>query len=441
MRPMALLAGVLFALLCQACATEGIARTRTARAPDTHGVKRPFEHAPANLVTALQAISTELRGVGLVQYGPSASGFLPAGGRQAFAIELPGDRCMTLVAIATPGVTDMDAALYTPDGEVLAADSQPDSHPAIHVCGTGEPRTVYYVVHSYEGAGSFLMASFSGGRQAVDAVAARLGGRPAIATDIHGPRSVRAAMTDFGEGLHRRGFERRGETTALSLSERQRLRVAVPVRAGRCYAVAAFGEQPLRQVDLRVLDAVGSEVVNDQAPLPAARVQFCARESATYAAETHAVVGTGQAMLVVFDANAHEVLGEAGLWLGHPGKAQGPRPAGADALAKAVEQAHEAGFATLAARFEGQLALGEAQEHRITVARRNCLRLVYAPADGLQGAELQLLRTAAERRVIPLGAESAQSPIELCAQPGEELRIRVIADTGSGGYSLSVFSR
>lgn len=427
-------------LLSLGCAGSGQrpADPRTAAS----GPKPPFEHAPANLVQALAAISQELRGVGLVQYGPSASGFLPAGGRQAFAIELPGDRCMTLIAIATPGVTDMDAALYTPDGEVLASDSQPDSHPAIHVCGTGETRTVYYVVHSYEGAGSFLMASFSGGRQAVDAVASRLGGRPAIATDIHGDGDLQARMTDFGEGLLRRGFHRSGDPTALSLSETQRMRVSIPVEAGRCYAIAAFGEAPLSRVDLRILDEVGGEVVHDRAPLAEARVQFCAHQSADYAAETHAAAGDGRAVLLVFEAHAHEVLGEGGLWLGRTGKqADAPRPTTEEALAKAGEHARQAGYATLEARYEGHLQIGEAVEHRLQVGRRHCFRFVLAAEDSLVEAELQLLRPGVERRSFSVGAGAPERPVDLCATSGETVTLRVVAETGAGGYSLSAFSR
>jgi len=435
--------GLALALVLGSLTLQAGCSTTARRGDTTHPdhLRQPLQDAPSNLLEALGKIAGELEKVGLEQRGPSVSGFLPAGGREAFAIELPPEACMTLVAIATPGVTDMDAALYTPDGELLASDSQPDSHPAIHVCGADRPRVLYYVVHSYDGAGSFVMVSFSGEPGKLDAIATRLGGRPAVASSIGEARDVTEEISDFGEGLRRRGFEDGREPWSLELATQQRLRVGLDVRAGTCYALAAFAHAGLADLNLRVFDGNGREVAADSAPTQHARVHFCARGLGAFSAEAHASEGTGKVTLAVYAAPARVALADGGMWFGKSSESVGEVEPPPHVLAKATRHAREAGYGRREGSFDDRLAVGEVREHALRIDSGRCLHIVFAPEHSLSSVELEVIRGAGERRRWQVGSADPTAPLEMCTAGAEALRLRVSARRGTGDYTLSVFSR
>ena len=113
-----------------------------------------------------------------------------------------------MVAIASRGVHDMDAAVYSPEGELLAADSQPDAHPTIQVCSGEQEARLYYVVHIYEGAGAYLMVPFAGGSEQLEAGARVLGGRPATARLGERDEGDLDRVAAFRDGVMRRASSR-----------------------------------------------------------------------------------------------------------------------------------------------------------------------------------------------------------------------------------------
>ena len=92
------------------------------------------------LGVAMRAVARQLEPLGAVASRDAFGGFMSTGGRSTQRFELPAKSCMTLVAIAAQGVHDMDAAVYGPEGDLVAADSQPDAHPTIQLCAGELPR-------------------------------------------------------------------------------------------------------------------------------------------------------------------------------------------------------------------------------------------------------------------------------------------------------------
>ena len=139
----------------------------------------------------------------------------------------------------------MDAALYSADGDVLASTRSPTRIRRSRSAPAHEPRTLYYALQVYEGAGTFLMAGFIGQQSTLDGAAKLLGARPTVArlgySEPDGPGRVAA----FRDGLQRRGFSRcRRRCACRSLD--QHIRAALAVEPGECYTAAGFALDGLR---------------------------------------------------------------------------------------------------------------------------------------------------------------------------------------------------
>ncbi|MDD9945970.1 MAG: hypothetical protein OXU20_33305 [Myxococcales bacterium] len=428
--------GVLITLSA-GCATVAAPRART---PEPS----PKSVVPSSLSVQMTEVARRLTAIGLVARRPRLEGFIPSGTRRSFPLDLPGGACVTLVALATAGVADMDAALYTPDGQLLAADSQPDSHPSIQVCGVGRLQRYYYVLHSYDGSGSFLVHAFAGPRDALQRAARELGGRPAVAVRPGPDATAEDEIQGLSQGLQKRGYTFEGEPIQLELSTAQRMRVALVVDAGHCYAVAAFGRDGLSDIDLRILDERGEEVAGDRAPLGHAQVQFCARSGAQYAAEAHAVAGAGPATLLVFHGAAHRIMGHAGLWQGQAEASKRTRRAPlSEAVAKVESEAAAAGYGRLITRLDGFLQFGEVAEREITLRGQRCYRLVATSDAGLYQLAFKLRRARLDQAgpSTPNPPQPAASAADLCVGGTETVRARLVAEQGSGSYALTVFAR
>lgn len=361
--------------------------------------------------------------------GTHLHGFIAHGGRMTRAIDVPADTCLTLVALSTEGVGDMDAALYTADGEVLAADAQPDAHPAIQICGGSDPIRLYYVVHAYAGAGSFLMEGFSGPRSTVLRAARELGGQPALATVPGVEPAVEDLIEDLAQGLRKRGFQPIEAPLKLPLEARQRVRVGLHVAPGRCYAVAAFGVDGIDNLELRILDQHGDPLALDTSPLAQAEVQFCAREDAQFTAETYAVAGGGSAAMLLYQGNAHQVLPGAGLWLDKSGGlSQG---SGTHAtVAKTVGSANtddQSRSAHPSARVTGALSPGQVVEQRLRLDR-GCYGLSTETAPSLVALDVQW---------TPEGGPMEREP-HLCIREARWVRLRLSALAGQGRYAAII---
>jgi hypothetical protein len=100
----------------------------------------------------------------------------------------------------------------------------------------------------------------------------------------------------------------------------------LPVEVGQCYTVAVFGGTGVDELRLRLLDDDGGIAsVADESHTRAA-AQLCARKTAPFTAESEAVAGSGEVVLIVYRVDVVTAGGDAGLWLGHRAKADALRP-------------------------------------------------------------------------------------------------------------------
>ena len=71
------------------------------------------------------------------------------------------------------------------------------------------------------------------------------------------------------------------------------------MRAGNCYLLLAAGSAAMRQLDIRIFDSDGSEIIQDGSEGPSAALTFCPAQSGTYYVTVHASLGSG-----LFEARA-----------------------------------------------------------------------------------------------------------------------------------------
>jgi hypothetical protein len=271
---------------------------------------------PASLAVPMRHISDDLVRLGLRPAEHAFAGFLPGGNHATYALHVPADECATVVALATDNVQDVDAALYTPDGDLLAVDSESDRHPTIQVC-VRESMDFYHVLQLYDGDGSFVVLPFFGPRATLAAAAHVLGGRPAFTEAVAVRELQRNPLADLAEGLRKRGFMPLGAGESLPIAEHERVRSELPAVAGECYTVAAVGVQGLRDLGMRILDESGMALaVDNQGPHEQVAVQLCAHATAKYTVELEARAGAGAFTLVTFHADVATAGGEENLWIG-----------------------------------------------------------------------------------------------------------------------------
>jgi hypothetical protein len=419
------------------CGATGPMTARPARPAAFHDADG-WRVAADPLSMHMRAIASELTRAGLSPWQEAFRGFLTAGSRGTHRLDVPARSCVTLLAIGSDGIADMDAALYNPDGDVLAIDAQPDPQPTLQVCSGAEPTRLYYMLQVYEGAGSFLVAGFLGQRSTLEAAAKLLGARSAVAdlgdVGAEGPGRVGA----FRDGLQRRGFRAVQSPLRVPLVPEQRIRSVLSVEPGACYTAAGFALDGLENIDLRVLDDEGVEVARDASQEEDASVQFCTDRGAEYAAEVQGVSGKGSALLLLFRVEASAIGGRAGLWLGERPLAKASTTRLDDAIAAVTRRAAQDGFERAGTPGTGQLAPGGAVAQRLSVRARRCARIHAVGGPGVRRLQLVALDASGQRLAEAEGdAETAY--VHVCSAGARELNVQAHAVAGAGPFAIAMF--
>ncbi len=426
------LAPCMLALLA-ACATTASSGSIPSEAPQAP--RTSFRDGDDRLSVSMRALSAQLHEAGLRADRHEYRGFLTAGARSTHALRIPPRTCQTLVAIASRGVHDMDAAVYSPAGEMLAADSQPDAHPTIQVCSGDEAAALYYVVHIYEGAGAYLMVPFEGPPGRLEAGARLLGGRPAIARLGRQQADNLDRVAAFRDGVLRRGFEAHGSPLPMPLSRNQRMRVALPVQPGACYTAGAFALDGIGDVNLRVLDEEGVEVGRDESPERDASTQFCADRRAEYTTEVHASLGEGQALLEIFRVEAAAIGGHSGLWLGERPVVRAATMPLPEARGAVAAEAGRDGFRRPRLIHEGYLATGEVAHAQLALGAKRCARVHAVGGRGVRALALEARDE--EGNMLTSTRGGAQTTyVHVCAKKPREVAFTVHAKGGGGRFAL-----
>jgi hypothetical protein len=272
---------------------------------------------PPALQKDLERMSRTLERAGLKPAGRGLWGFMLAGSHATLPLTIAANSCVTVVARATRGARDVDAALYAADGRLLALDSGAGSTPAVQACAAEVSAQAYYVIQFYDGDGSFVALPYQGPRSASRSARAAVGGKLAFAEIVDAPEVAEEPISALTEGLRKRGFNAVGEPRQFAIAQGERVRATLPVEAGQCYTVASFGGPGVEELRLRLLDEQGQVVSEADDATPRAAAQLCARATAPYAIEAEAAAGAGEVLVLTYRVDVLTAGGDAGLWLGY----------------------------------------------------------------------------------------------------------------------------
>lgn len=238
----------------------------------------------------------ESRGMQVLREGDA---FVEPGGRYTMPVQV-GPECTLVFAVASAGIGDLDSVLYSPEGEVLAEDVEPDARPLVRYCGP--VRRAYFVAHAYAGQGSFRFVVASGTREHMDWIAESVGGAPPIGG---------SASASLERTLRARGFQRMVDRRRIQLVDGEDVRFPIALRAHECVTVLANSESPVR---LSLESSAGRvEAVEG----PQNGVQVCDVQEAV-----GILRGRGLAQVVVLAGTSADVGGPAALWMGETRNAQ-----------------------------------------------------------------------------------------------------------------------
>ncbi len=104
---------------------------------------------------------------------------------------------------------------------------------------------------------------------------------------------VSRAMDAASEIVRTRGFAPDGEEWRGFLVDHASDVRELAMRAGTCHVVLAGASVEVRELNLRVFDSEGSEVVHDATSGPLAALRFCPHQSGTYYVAVRASAGSG----------------------------------------------------------------------------------------------------------------------------------------------------
>lgn len=377
--------------------------------PPTGGPERAAAPEGDLLDAQLRALGAALRQEGAEIGALKERGFLPPAGRVALPVRIEADRCGVFVALASPSMTDLDAALYTVEGVALAQDEGASARPSLTFCAGKSALFAYLTLNAYQGAGSFVAAQFVRARRAED--------------DLRtlDERARGGALGELSQTLHERGFEDAAPPIEVTLEAQRPVRIGLTVASGECYALAAEADTGLSELSMRLVDPRGSELANGIGDPRLAALQYCASEPADLALEVLARRGRGQARVARFRVAQALLGGSRALWLGEPA----PTPeAWHGAKQRIAELRDKRGS------WAQELPLQQGQVVELAPPRhRGCERWELVLAPGLARATL---RIEDERGVVAeRDTQAMQACLVVCAARGER-RVTLLGRAGFG---------
>ncbi|MBL8681367.1 MAG: hypothetical protein JNK05_19470 [Myxococcales bacterium] len=400
-------------------------------------VDRPSQTAEAPPAILAQRVEAIVRGAApsgarFVRY--VANGFLTERQSVTSGVDVPAGTCVSLVAFASPGVSDLDARVYDAEGELLVEDVEPDSHPTVQLCAD-EARRVFHVAQAFEGEGAYALALFTGDRRAMEAIARVVGGRPgtAVSTRNNASDSERR-MSELRASLARRGFAPLNDATRLSFAAGGAVSVPVSVTPDRCYTFAAIADNEGASVDLRVLDGDNELQAFDARPDRDAAAQLCPSAQGPMRVEVRGQ-SAGSAVVLAFAADAASFGGSNTLWLGERTSiALSPTPI-EQRIASIRARFSALGFAPVNALAPVAFAMSESRESAMQLEPARCTLVSSVAGRGVGRNALAVFDDSGELLARGAYADSATSTV-LCATSRERVLARQRVEVGGGELAL-----
>lgn len=365
-------------------------------------------------------------------------GFLTPHGQATSVVEVGAGECVSVVAVGSAAIRDLDAHLYDPSGDLVVEDVEVDAHPTVQLCATAA-RRVYHALEAFDGQGAYAVLLFKSDRAGLDAVSRAMGGHPGAATGAAGgDAALERRVTAFRDGIARRGFQGYGDPRPVDLEGAGVAALPLLVSPDRCYTVAAFADDEAGAISLRVLDGDLDEVASDLPGGRDAALQFCPGAEAPLSVRVERRAGRGAVVLHAFSADAASVGGEGALWLGvrrgvgdQQGVAETAAAAGARLVAAQVASP-EAGPPVAPV----PLLPGEVRAVPWSIAPGRCGLALAGGAPRVARVDLEAVEEVPLRVTAALPRGSVAVVARCAAASPVSASLRVTAERGSGPVEL-----
>jgi len=369
-------------------------------------------------------------------------GFLTPHGQVTSALDVAAGECVSVVAVGSGAIRDLDAHFYDPSGDLVVEDVEPDAHPTVQLCATA-PRRIYHALEAFDGQGAYAVLLFKSDRAGLEVVARAMGGHPGASTGAAGgDAALERRVTAFRDGIARRGFQGYGDPRPVELDGAGGVLLPLQVSPDRCFTVAAFAEDEASSLSLRVLDGDLDEVASDLEGGRDAALQFCPGAEGPLSVRVERRSGRGAVVLHAFSADAASVGGEGALWLGvrrGVGDQQTVREmsAAVDARLAAAQVAAPQADAAVA---NIPLLPGEVRSHAVTVGPGRCVMAIAGGAPRVGRVRLESVEQSPLSVTEGLQRGTFSAVARCAPATSTATSIRVIAERGAGTVELRTSS-
>ncbi len=345
---------------------------------------------PPALLGQLAQIARRFEPFGARPVGVLASGYITQGVNVSTAIDVPANTCLSIVAVASSGIADLDAHLFNPAGQLIVQDVGEDARPTVQLCAT-DARRVFHVIEAFQGQGAYAVATFAADRRGLEAIARMLresGGAPGTALAGGAQTSdADGRLAGLRDGIARRSFTVEGDAQRAQFHSSGSIRLTQRVLAERCYTFAAFADQGQQNVDIVVRDTEGAEIARDVRSDRDAVVQVCPATTGPLTLEVVAA-GAGDVLLQTFGADAASMAGANTLWLGE----RSAWTASATSVTDSVERVRQflvaEGYAPVGSAVTSNWQPGESRVLRAMLEPARCHVLAAISGRGLGPLEI-----------------------------------------------------
>lgn len=228
-----------------------------------------------------------------------ASGPIGEGERLGAFVDVPADQCLLGYARGSSSIDDIDVVVFAEEGNPIATDEGPDSHPAVVMCPP-HPERVYLAVHAAAGEGLVALAAQIAPRDHAAEIAMKLG--------AHGARGEGPRSAEAWPGLDERVRARRAalgghweETKRVAVTADARSETVLPIAAdaNTCVDVLAVSDDAVAVLDIEVSDGEGRVVARGHEGSHDRALVLCTTMALSGALHLRPHVGSGLAAVVV----------------------------------------------------------------------------------------------------------------------------------------------
>jgi hypothetical protein len=228
-----------------------------------------------------------------------ASGPIGEGERLGAFVDVPADQCLLGYARGSSSIDDIDVVVFAEEGNPIATDEGPDSHPAVVMCPP-HPDRVYLAVHAASGEGLVALAAQIAPRDHAAEIAMKLG--------AHGARGEGPRSAEAWPGLDERVRTRRAalgghweEVKRVAVTADARTETVLPLAAdaNTCVDVLAVTDDAVALLDLEVADNEGRVVARAHEGSRDRALVVCTTMALAGSLHVRPHVGSGLAAIVV----------------------------------------------------------------------------------------------------------------------------------------------